>query len=36
MRKRVIYIAYFDLWFMSSLYGVNERIGLEGLELMRE
>ena len=36
MTKNIIYIAYSNLWPVSSLYGINERIGLEGLELMRE
>ena len=36
MTKRIIYIAYSNLWLMDSLYGINERIGLEGLEPMHE
>jgi hypothetical protein len=36
MTKRIIHTTYPNLVFMSSAYGVNERIGLEGLELMGE
>jgi len=32
MTERIVYIAYSNLWLMGSLYGINERTGLEGLE----
>ena len=36
MTKRVIRTTYSNLVLMSPVYGVNERIGVEGLELMSE
>jgi len=34
--KRIIHVTYLNLWLMSSVYGINERIGLEGLKLVGE